>query len=328
MKTVSVVVPVYYNAASLPPLFEKLTAVCSGFSGLNFEFIFVDDGSGDNSFEVLKSLADSDRRVKILRLSRNFGSNAAILAGMTYASGDCVGFLAADLQDPPEVFGQMISEWLEGKKVILAARRTRDDPWSSRLFAKLFNWLFTWLVFKDFSLAGIGFWLIDRQVANVLIRSREKNAHLIGLVMWSGFERGTVYYDRSAREHGVSKWSFSKKVKYFIDAFAAFSYLPLRLASFFGLVFAGLGFAYALVVLTLRLTGNIDIEGWTALMIVILLTSGLQLLILGILGEYLWRNLDATRQRPLFIVDQAVGFAFDPTIESLQTMGGAPLTPQ
>ncbi len=307
MALISIVIPVYYNAESLPALADRLAALAASQPEHRFEFIYVDDGSGDNSYEVLRGLAGQDERVRVVKLARNFGSNTAILAGMTYAQGDCVAFIAADLQDPPETLVEMIDLWESGTKVVLAARRDRrGDPWATRLFASLFNWLFKKLVFEGFSPQGIGFFLVDRQVVDVLIRCNEKNAHLIGLILWSGYHYEIVEYDRAERAHGRSRWTFRKKFKYFIDAFAAFSYLPLRLASALGLLLAGAGGLYAIVVIAVRLLNQVPVPGWTALMVVVLLTSGAQLLILGILGEYLWRSFDAARARPLFVVETLV----------------------
>ncbi|MCB0257062.1 MAG: glycosyltransferase, partial [Anaerolineae bacterium] len=191
-----------------------------------------------------------------------------------------------------------------GTKVVLAVRRDRQgDPWATRVMASIFNWLFSKLVFDGFSPQGVGFFLVDRQVADVLIRCKEKNAHLIGLILWSGFKYATVEYDRAEREHGKSRWTFRKKLKYFVDAFTAFSYLPLRLASALGLFLAAGGGFYAIFIVIVRLLNKVPVPGWTALMVVVLLVSGVQLVILGIVGEYLWRNFDATRRRPLFIVE-------------------------
>jgi dolichol-phosphate mannosyltransferase len=310
MAVISVVVPVYYNAPSLPSLAERLAIVADNNARHEFEFIYVDDGSNDDSYVVLKRLAARDRRIRIVKLARNFGSNTAILAGMTYASGDCVGFIAADLQDPPEKLTEMVAHWEAGNRVILAVRKDRrGDPWSTRLFSNLFNWLFKKLVFDDFSPQGVGFFLVDRKVVDMLLRCEEKNPHLIGLILWSGYQRQTVEYDRLPRAHGTSRWTLGKKLKYFVDAFTAFSYLPLRLASAMGLLLAGLGGLYALVVVASRFLSKVPVPGWTALMVVVLLTSGTQLLILGIIGEYLWRNLDATRRRPLFTVESTVNLS-------------------
>ena len=310
MALISIVIPVYYNAASLPALAERLTTFAASQPAHRFEFVYVDDGSGDNSFEVLKTIAERDTRARVVKLARNFGSNTAILAGMAYATGDCVAFIAADLQDPPETLAEMIARWEAGTKVVLAARRDRHgDPWTTRLFAGIFNWLFKKLVFDGFSPQGIGFFLVDRQVADLLVRCNEKNAHLIGLILWAGYRYEIVEYDRIEREHGTSRWTFRKKLKYFVDAFAAFSYLPLRLASALGLLLAAAGGLYAIVVIIVRLLNKVPVPGWTALMVVVLLVSGAQLLILGIVGEYLWRNFDATRMRPLFIVESVLGSA-------------------
>ena len=307
MTLVSIVIPVYYNAASLVALHQRLEQLAQTENGCAFEFIYVDDGSGDDSYAILRRLAQSDDRVRVIKLTRNFGSNTAILAGLAHARGQAQAFIAADLQDPPEMLSEMLRRWENGAKVVLAVRRDRaGDPWGTRLFAGLFNWLFEKLVFPGHSPQGIGFFLVDRQVAQTLVQAEERNPHLTGLLLWTGFPSEQVTYDRLERPHGRSRWTFRKKFKFFIDAFAAFSYLPLRLASALGFLLAFLGGLYALLVIALRLFGAIPIQGWTALIVVVLLLSGMQLLILGILGEYLWRTLDASRRRPLFIVEEVL----------------------
>jgi dolichol-phosphate mannosyltransferase len=307
MALVSIVIPVYYNAGSLAALAGRLAEAAEGMRRHQFEFIYVDDGSGDDSFQVLRRLAEQDRRVRVIKLARNFGSNTAILAGLTHARGDCAGFIAADLQDPPEKLAEMIEGWEAGEKVVLAVRNDRQgDPFFTRLFANLFNWLFKKLVYRDFSPQGVGFFLVDRQVVNFLVECREKNAHLIGLILWSGFPFSTVGYERVERSHGKSRWTFGKKFKYFIDAFAAFSYLPLRLATVLGLALAGLGGLYALLLVILRLLNRVPVQGWTAMIVVITILSGTQLIILGVVGEYLWRTFDAARQRPLFVIEETI----------------------
>jgi glycosyltransferase involved in cell wall biosynthesis len=309
LSKISIIIPVYFNAQSLPDLAERLNSLAGAHQQYEFEFIYVDDGSGDNSFEIINGIIARDSRAYCVKLIRNFGSNTAIIAGLTYAQGDCSAFIAADLQDPPETLHEMIRLWEEGNRVVLAVRNDRSgDPWMTRILADGFNWLFKRFVYKDFSPQGVGFFLVDRQVVTVLLKCQEKNAHLIGLILWAGYPYKMVPYDRAERMNGTSQWTFSKKFKYFIDAFVAFSYLPLRLASLLGITFAGIGGIYALVILFLRLMHIITIEGWTALMVVVLVLSGMQLLVLGIVGEYLWRNFEATRQRPLFIVDKELNF--------------------
>ncbi len=304
MALISVIIPVFCNAPSLPKLALRLEKLAENLPSHDFEFLYVDDGSTDTSFPTLVRLAERDKRVRIIRLTRNFGSNAAILAGMHYAAGDCVGFIAADLQDPPETLAEMVGKWEEGAKVVLAVRRDRSgDPWAIRFWARTFNWMFSRLVFPGLPVEGVGFFLIDRQVADVLIRCEEKNAHLIGLVLWTGFRPVYVEYDRAAREDGKSKWTFGKRLKYAIDSFAAFSYLPVRLSSVLGILLAIMGVAYAAAVILLRLLHGIPVQGWTTLMMVLLLGFGIQLTMLGVIGEYLWRTLDAARHRPPFVVD-------------------------
>jgi len=303
---ISIVVPVYWNEGSLPLLKAEFEEIADEFPSEDFEFIFVDDGSGDKSFMVLEELASQDERVKLVQLSRNFGSNIAILAGLSHAQGDAVAVISADLQDPPQLIPQMIREWQQGTEVVLAARATRDDPWLSRLFASTFNRLYRRFVFPDFPPNGFDFMLIDRQVVEIIVQLQEKNSYIFGQVMWVGFNRTVLEYDRTEREHGQSMWTFTKKIKYFIDAFSAFSYLPLRLASFAGGMMAIIGFIYAFIVLFLRVTTGFDVEGWASMIIVLLIVSGTQLILMGVMGEYLWRVLDESRKRPTFIVRRRV----------------------
>ncbi len=306
MSLISVVIPVYYNEGSLEILAQRLDGLSKAHPYHSFEFIYVDDGSGDQSYAVMARIAARDSRVTLVKLIRHFGSNIAILAGMSQAQGDCVGFIAADLQDPPETLLEMIQQWECGHKVTFAIRKDRKgDPFLTRFFANIFNWLFERLIFHGVSANGIGFFLIDRQVVDLVIQCQERNSHLIGLILWTGFPYSTVFYERVEREHGKSRWNFTRKLNYFIDTFAAFSYLPLRLASLFGFLFAFVGGIYTILLIFLRLSGLLpNIQGWTALMVALLVISGVQLMILGIMGEYLWRNLDSTRKRPLFIIDQ------------------------
>ncbi|MBI5712949.1 MAG: glycosyltransferase [Chloroflexi bacterium] len=309
MQTLSIVIPVYYNQDSLAELRQLLGVFAEEHNDLACEFVFVDDGSGDGSFEVLKNIAAEDVRVKVVKLSRNFGSNAAILAGMTYATGAAVAFIAADLQDSIDALSSMVQAWQTDERVVFAVRRNRDDPFMSRLFATVFNTLLHWLVLKDVPPTGVGFFLVDRSVVDIVLQCEEKNAHLIYLIVWLGFKPHVVVYDRAARKHGHSRWTFTKKFKYAVDTFVAFSYMPIRLASFTGIIFSILGLLAIVYVIIARLFLNVPVEGWASLMIVVLISSGVQMLIMGVLGEYLWRNLDQTRKRPIFIVDKILNRA-------------------
>jgi dolichol-phosphate mannosyltransferase len=310
---VSVVVPVYYNEGSLPILHERLSNVAAGEPDYEFEFIFVDDGSGDQSYTVLSGLSHQDSRVKVIKLVRNFGSTIAILAGLAHTTGDVIAAISADLQDPPEIITEMLARWKQGVPAVFAARSNREDPLSTRLPAAVFNWAFRRFAFRNWPEKGFDCFCIDRKVVDVINQCAEKNTHLPGLLMWSGFPYEMVYYERQKREHGKSRWNLQRKLKYFADAFTAFSYFPLRVCSALGIIVAVLGLLYAFVVLVISLAGVINrveyirIEGWSSLMIVVLLTSGLQMLMLGVVGEYLWRNFDETRRRPLYIVEKIVG---------------------
>ena len=307
MKTVSIVVPVYYNELNLPYLFPRLFGLADANPQYDFEYVFVDDGSGDNSFQILAEMAQRDPRIRAVKLSRNFGSNAATLAGLHYVSGDCVAMIAADLQDPPELITTMLQRWEAGKKVVLAARETRGDPLAERLVSSAFYWLFRRLAIKEMPANGCDFALIDRRVVDILVQIGEKNLYLFGLILWLGFDRDVVYYTRQKRELGKSKWTLDKKVKYFIDALVSFTYVPMRLVSALGMALALAGFGWAVVVVLNRILAGVPVQGWASLMTVVLVVSGVQLLTLGIFGEYLWRNFEETRKRPSFIVDQLVG---------------------
>jgi polyisoprenyl-phosphate glycosyltransferase len=308
---VSVVVPVYYNAPSLPLLIERLSDVAAQLQQHTFEFVFVDDGSGDDSYAVLAEQSRRDARVRGLRLSRNFGSNAAILAGLSYAQGDALIVIAADLQDPPELIPELVREWEDGNEVVLAARRSRQDPLSTRLLGSLFNRLFHRFVFRDWPIQGCDFMLVSRRVAEILVRTAEKNSYIFGQVLWVGFRRSIVFYDRQERQHGGSRWTLPRKIKYFVDAFTAFSYLPVRAASVLGLLLALTGFIYAALVVVLRLLNIIQEPGFSALMVVVLVAAGVQLVVVGLLGEYLWRVLEESRRRPVFIVAAELNMAHD-----------------
>ncbi|MCY4072243.1 MAG: glycosyltransferase family 2 protein [Chloroflexi bacterium] len=308
MSLFSIVVPVYHNASSLGDLLAALQVVAEKNPQDDFEFIFVDDGSADGSFAVLQRLANNEPRMKIVKLSRNFGSNPAIMAGMSQAGGDAVAAIAADLQDPPALLHDMIELWRGDHKVVIAARRGRQDPFPTSLLSDAFYRLFRRYAIKTMPERGFDFFLIDWQVCALINDIQENNAYLMGLILWLGFDPYVLYYDRKARkqEYGQSMWSLKRKLKYFVDSFVAFSYFPIRLASALGVVFSLLGLLYALWVIYARLALGIEAEGWASLMIVVLIAAGVQMLILGIVGEYLWRSLDETRRRPRFIIEKII----------------------
>lgn len=308
MALVSIVVPVYHNAPSLPELLDKFRDLARRNSNDTFEFVFVDDGSKDDSFAVLSRLSATEPRMRLVKLSRNFGSNPALMAGLEHARGDVVAAIAADLQDPPELIHDMLGRWRDGKKVVLAARSTRDDPGLTSLMADTFYGLFRRFAIAAMPKRGFDFFVLDRQVCDLIKHTREANVYLMGLILWLGFDPAVVYYHRKEREKrfGRSMWTFAKKLKYFADSFVAFSYAPIRAASLLGMLISTAGTVYAAVIVLMWLIGDVAVPGWASLMVVLLVVSGVQLMIMGILGEYLWRNLDETRRRPRFIVEKIV----------------------
>jgi polyisoprenyl-phosphate glycosyltransferase len=305
MSRISVVVPVYHNAPSLPDLLARLQALAGRHSDDAFRFVFVDDGSRDDSFAVLLKLRTAEPRVTVVKLSRNFGSNAALLAGLAEADGDAVATISADLQDPPETLDAMLAHWRAGKKVVLAAREGRDDPLATAFLASVFYRLFRKYAIATMPEGGFDFFVVDRTVRDLLLGMQESNAYLMGLVLWLGFDPAVVPFRRLAREarYGKSMWGFGRKVKYFIDSFVAFSYVPIRAASLLGLLVSAAGLLYAVFIVFAHFALDLKIQGWASLMIVLLVVSGAQLLVMGMIGEYLWRNLDETRRRPRYVAE-------------------------
>lgn len=298
----SVVVPVYFNAESLEELHGRIRDALIGAGVSNWDLTFVDDGSADKSSEVIESLRMRHPGIRSIRMSRNFGSIAAVQAGMAVAPGRAVAVIAADLQDPPELLTEMVVRWRTGAEVVLATRDSRQDPWLSRLLSACFYKVFRVLVNSDMPPGGFDFFLLDRRAVRALVDHAEKNANLAASVLWIGFRRSILSYDRQERRHGRSRWTFWKKFKYMIDSLLSYSYVPLRLMSAAGLGGLAVALGYGGFIVVEKLRGDYDAPGWASLMVVTLLFNGLVLLSVGIVGEYVWRTLDAARARPSYIV--------------------------
>jgi polyisoprenyl-phosphate glycosyltransferase len=302
----SIVIPIYFNEKNLPVTYPRLVALEKQIPGISLELVFVDDGSGDRSFQVLKEIQASDPRVKVVKLARNFGSFNAILAGLHHATGDCVGIISADLQDPPELFEQMIEDWRKGKKTVMAVRQDRQDPFFSKVFANIFYKMLRKVALPSMPEGGFDFVLIDRIVVDVLTSIHEKNTSIMALIAWLGFDHSEIGYVRGERRIGKSRWTFSKKLKLFVDLFTGFSFFPIRSISVLGSFIAVVSFFYGGYLMHLRFVNGIHVEGWTSLVVMILFLSGFQLISLGIIGEYLWRNFDESRRRPPYIVEEVL----------------------
>ena len=308
MKRLSILVPVYCNEETLEHLYEKFLEVEKRLSNkARLEFVFIDDGSRDRSRDLLKKLHTKDPdKVRLIFLSRNFGSFNAILAGLNHVDADCTAIISADLQDPPSMIVDMYESWEKGEQTVMAVRKDRKDPFFSRIFSAFSYALLRRLALPEFPKGGFDFVLIDRKVRDVLVNIGERNTSLMGLIVWVGFRQSEVMYTRGVRGGGKSMWTFWKKVKYFIDSILAFSFAPIRTMSAIGSVLGILGIAYAILLIIGKFTFGIAVPGWTALMVAILVLFGIQFISLGVIGEYIWRTLDEVRDRPAFIVDELI----------------------
>lgn len=302
----SVVTPAYNEAENLELLHERLCAVLDA-AGLDWEWIVIDDHSRDETPVVLRNLVEQDARLRAYRFSRNFGSHMALRCGFDHARGDCVVALAGDLQDPPEVIPDLLAEWHNGSQVVWAVRDQRLGERSSTLAAsRLYYFIMRRMVgIQDIPAEGADFFLLDREVTEALARFGERNTSILALITWLGFRQGQIHYDKQARIHGQSGWSLQKKFKLAIDSITSFSYQPIRIMSAIGMVMSLLAFLYLIVVLINGLRGIAPL-GWASQMAVILFIGGLQISMMGILGEYIWRSLDEARRRPGYVIEERI----------------------
>jgi len=301
----SIVVPVFNEEAVLPALAVRLRQLADRLSPQVAEIILVDDHSSDRSLEILREFSRQDRRFRYCRLARNSGSHLAIMAGLAEARGDCAVFLAADLQDPPELVPQMLDLWRAGNHIVWAVREEREgvskfDVFLSNTFYRILN------LMGEVNLppSGSDFALLDKKVIEALLRSTGSHPSIIGETARLGFAQAQLPYIKERRAAGMTKWTLGRKLKAFADAFVLFSYTPLRIMSYLGIVFSLSGLAYAALVIFLRLRNSTPVQGWSSLMVAILVIGGVQMMMLGVLGEYLWRTFEAARHRPLYVLEE------------------------
>jgi len=308
MPLISVVVSMFNEAGNVGAMCEALRQMSDTAAEYEWEFVFVDDGSVDDTFKLLCDEYIRDNRVKIVQLSRNYGGAIADSAGLQFASGEAAIVIAGDLQDHPREIPRLLEAWRQGFDVVWAVRATRDDPPMDRFFSSLFAKLIRLVALPNFPKTGSGgFCLLGRLVITALDSFPERNRGVGALVLYSGFRQTRITYHRQRREVGTSKWSFRKKVRAAIDIIVSFSVLPLRIGSIAGVVCAVLAFILMIIQVINRLLYATEVPGLTQLSVLVLFLGGLQLLMLGVLGEYLWRTLDDTRRRPLFLVQQLFG---------------------
>jgi glycosyltransferase involved in cell wall biosynthesis len=305
----AIVVPVFNERGNLRAFHDAVTAVMRSLSDFDWEFVFVDDGSRDGSFEAINELRATDRRVLALRFPRNFGSHVAIAAGIDYCRGDAAIVMAADLQDPPDLIRDFVVRWREGFDIVWGARTGRDDgavrSWAMGMFYRMVRRF----AIPTYPAGGTGsFCLITRPVIDAFRLCNERNRLTFGLVAWSGFRETTVPYHRPRRLVGASSWTLRKMLKAALDTFVSFSSLPIRAISFLGLLVSGLSFLFGVYVFVNQIFFGTRVQGWTSVMLAVLVLGGVQLLMIGVLGEYLQRILEEARARPLYIVERTLGY--------------------
>jgi dolichol-phosphate mannosyltransferase len=311
---IAIVVPVFNERDNLRPFYDAVIDVMRAQGDCDWEFVFVDDGSTDGSLDIVNSLRGGDDRVRALRFPRNFGSHIAIAAGIDYCHGDAAVIMAADLQDPPALIRDFLSRWRDGFDVVWGARSGRDDgrlrSWGMSMFYELVRRF----AIPSYPKGGTGsFCLISRPVIDAFRQCSERNRLTFGLIAWGGFRETSVPYHRPRRLVGSSSWTLGRMLKAAVDTFVSFSFLPVRAISVLGLAVSSLSFLFGFYVLLNRLIFGTRLEGWTSVMLAVLVLGGVQLVMIGVLGEYLWRILDEARGRPLYIIERTLGFARAPS---------------
>lgn len=304
----SIVVPVYNEELVVEESYKRLKQVMDS-TNEPYELIFVNDGSRDKTAELVSGLCDRDKNVRLINFSRNFGHQTAITAGMDNSSGQAVVVIDADLQDPPEVILDMIAKWKEGYDVVYGQRlKRKGETFFKKVTAKLFYRLLSSMTSVDIPVDTGDFRLIDRKVCDVMSSLTEKNRYVRGLVSWVGFKQTAVTYVRDERFAGETKYPLKKMLKFAMDGITTFSYKPLKISTYVGFLVSILSFIYLIVVLCLKLFTDTTVSGWASTLAVSLIFNGVILMMLGIIGEYIGRIYDETKNRPLYIIREKKGF--------------------
>jgi dolichol-phosphate mannosyltransferase len=308
MPKLSIIIPCYFNGENIPITKQRLVENESLFeTDVTFEYVMVDDGSKDNTVEELINFKNEHPgKVKIIKLAGNVGSYNAILAGMNYATGDCCVVIAADLQDPPELMVKMYAHWKNGIKLVVGNRADRAESFFQKAFSNTYHKLIQKFALKNIPNGGFDYVFFDKKLKDEVVKINEKNTNTLYLLAWLNYDMVCIPYSRTKRDIGKSRWTLKKKIKLFIDSFISFSYAPLKFISITGITLGIIAFFYSLVIIGLKFAGSAEPSGWSSLMVVILFVSSFQMIGLGIIGEYVWRNLEATRQRPIYVVDEVI----------------------
>ncbi len=306
-KVVSLVVPMFNESDNIPHLVEHISAIHAANPDYEFELIAVDDGSSDDTVGAVVRLAPPTWVYTVVKLARNFGSHPAASAGFAAANGDCVILLGADMQEPVDLVADFLAAWENGNEVVWGIRESRAQSGLTLLISRLFSWLFhRYSDIKSYPGEGPSSVLCARSALDAVNAMKEKNRNLYGLIAWVGFTQTEVRYHQLPRKEGVSKWNRRSLLKLALDSFVQFSFAPIRAAAMVGSLIALVGFLYAAVLAARVILGAEPPEGWTTVVVLVLVVGGLQLVFLGLLGEYLWRAGYETRDRPLFLVGETI----------------------
>jgi polyisoprenyl-phosphate glycosyltransferase len=306
---ISVIVPCYNEEQVIVETNRQLVTTLAALDDLDFEIVYVDDGSSDKTADLLRAIQSADKRTRVVRLARNFGHQLAVSAGLEHAAGDAVVIIDADLQDPPDVIPEMVARWRDGYHVVYGMRTDRPGEtafklWTAKLFYRFINRLSKVQIPIDVG----DFRLLDRRVVDVLLSMPERDRFLRGMVSWIGFRQVAVMYSRAERRAGESKYPLFKMLQFAADGVLSFSLTPLRLALWVGFLSIGMAFAGILYALIVRLYTNDWVRGWTSIFTAVLFIGGAQLVTLGIIGEYIGRIYAEVKRRPLYVVEERLGF--------------------
>jgi len=309
MSKISIIIPCYFNEENIPVTVKELIDnECLFPDDVVFEYVLVDDGSKDDTLkEIAKFKKAYPEKVTVLKLAGNVGSYNAVVAGMEYATGDCNVIIAADLQDPPELMVDMFRYWKQGFKLVIGNRKDRQEPPVQRFISNTFHTIMRAIALKNIPKGGFDYVLFDKQIRENIVQMKERNTNVFYLMSWMGYDYINIPYSRKKRQIGVSRWTLQKKVKLCIDSILSFSFFPIRAISVIGIMLGFSAFFYGVYIIMLRITGvNKEVQGWTALMVVMLFVSSFQMIGLGVIGEYVWRGLDSSRKRPAYIIEEII----------------------
>ncbi len=310
-KNISIVIPCFNEENNIKNTYIELKKIINSIKKYQFDLLFIDDGSTDSTFTNIKKLAKKDRKIKCVKLSRNFGSHISISAGFEHVTNSHAAILiTADLQEPPEIILKLIEKWESGIEIVWTVRKQRKQSLLSKTFSKIFYSLFIkYSILKKYPKDGSSaFWLVDKKIISNLNKFKETNRMLNGIISWMGFKQDVIFYNQKKRIHGKSSYNFFSLLKLAIDSFVSFSSFPIRIITYVGLSLSLFSFIYSIILIFEKFIYGINIPGYTSLMVIILILGGVQLMTLGILGEYIWRGVDESRNRPLYIVSELVNF--------------------